>query len=158
MKKIFTILSLVLLMSFSTQAQNNNQDMQLEMEKMMEQMQQMMKGFGSWMGDAPMFLDTTIVREFNFSPEELDGMMNQIPLDDMGNLFFQFSPDSLMQNDLFKGMEDMMEQWSQQDMSGMEDFFKDFEKLMPEYQNPQRPVDPNAPKEKPKKKRNTTTL
>ncbi|MFT4663894.1 MAG: hypothetical protein ACI8YQ_001615 [Polaribacter sp.] len=158
MKKLVTILSLVLLVGFSAQAQNNNQDMQLEMEKAMEQMQEMMKGFGSWMADAPMFLDTTIVREFNFSPEGLQEMMEQIPMDDMSNLFFQFSPDSLMQNDMFKGMEEMMEQWSNQDMSGMEDFFKDFEKLMPEYQNPQRPVDPNTPKEKPKKKRKTTTL
>lgn len=158
MKKLFTILSLTLLMTFSAQAQHNNQDLQLEMDKMMEQMQEMMKGFGTWMGDAPMLLDTTIVRKFQFSPDDLEGMMNQMPMDDMSNFFFQFSPDSLMQKDLFKGMEEMMEQWSNQDMSGMEDFLKDFEKLMPELQNPQGPVDPNTPKEKPKKKRKTTTL
>ena len=145
-------------MVFSAQAQNDSQDLQIEIDKMMEQMQEMMKGFGTWMGEAPMFLDTTIVREFHFPAEEFDGMMEQFPMEGLTNMMFKFSPDSLMNSDMFKGMEDLMQQWSNQDMSGMEDLFKDFEKLMPEYQNPQVPSDPDAPKEKPKKKRKTTTL
>ena len=64
MKKILTILSLVLLFSASVQAQNDKEELQREMDMMMKQMQEMMKGFGTWMGEAPMIMDTMIFREF----------------------------------------------------------------------------------------------
>ena len=119
MKKRLSIFFVAFLIGLSLQAQSSNEDLRMEMDQMMLQMQEMMKGFGDWIGDAPILMDTMIVREFHF------------PADDLNSMMFQFSPDSLMKSDLFRGMEDMMHQWSNQDMSGMEEFFKDLEKLMP---------------------------
>jgi hypothetical protein len=157
MKKILSVFTLVVVMTISVQAQNNQQELQSEMEKMMLQMQEMMKSFGSWMGEAPIFMDTTIVREFHFPAEEFDGMIEQFPMDDLSHMLFRFSPDSLMNNDMFKGMEQLMQQWSTQDFSDMEDFFKELEKLAPA-----TPENDGTPKEKEtapaQKKRKTTTL
>jgi hypothetical protein len=157
MKKILSVVTLVVIMTISAQAQNSQQELQSEMDKMMLQMQEMMKSFGSWMGEAPIFMDTTIVREFHFPAEEFDGMIEQFPMDDLSHMFFQFSPDSLMNSDMFKGMEQLMEQWSTQDFSDMEDFFKELEKLAPTTpENDGTPQDKEAAPNK--KKRKTTTL
>lgn len=158
MTRILVIFATVLWLGSSAQAQTESQDLQIEMDQMMEQMQQMMKGFGMWMEDAPIFMDTTIVREFHFPAEELDGMMDNFPMDGLTNMMFQFSPDSLMNSEMFRGMEEMMEQWSHQGMNGMEDLLRDMEKMMPEQDDLQVPSDPNAPDGKTKKKKRKTTV
>jgi hypothetical protein len=157
MKKLLSVCTLLLLLTMTAKTQNSQQELQSEMEKMMQQMQEMMKSFGSWMGEVPIFMDTTLVREFHFPAEEFDGMMEQIPMDDLSHMFFQFSPDSLMNGDMFKGMEQLMEQWSIQGFSDMEDFFKELEKLAPTSpENDGTPQDKEAAPNK--KKRKTTTL
>jgi hypothetical protein len=157
MKKILSVCTLLLVLTMAARAQNSQQELQSEMDKMILQMQEMMQRFGSWMGEAPIIMDTTIVREFHFPAEEFDGMIEQFPMDDLSGMLFQFSPDSLMNSDMFRGMEQLMEQWSTQDFSDMEDFFKDLEKLAPV-----TPENDGTPKEKEttpnQKKRKTTTL
>ncbi|MFK7808498.1 MAG: hypothetical protein AB8F74_11905 [Saprospiraceae bacterium] len=134
MKKILLTICLAISLSFSTQAQNSNQDLQVEMDNMMEQMQEMMKDMGVWINDAPIFGDTTIVREFHFPTEEFDQMYESFPMENL--------------SELFKGMEGMMGEWADEDM---EEWLEEMEKRMEE----------NAPpkdKKTSKKKRKTTTL
>ena len=150
MKKLLSIISFVLLLSMAGQSQNNNDALNQDLDRMMQQMEQMMKGLGNWIGEAPMMMDTTIIREFHFPTDELNGMM------------YRFSPDSLMNGELFQGMEDMMQGWSDQDWSGMERFFQELGDQLSTFPDsdikPEDPAEDKAAPKNKKKKRKTTTL
>ena len=142
MKKVLSVLAFSFLLAFSANAQNDSQDLSKELERMMQQMEQMMKGFGSWMEDAPFLMDTSIVHEF------------------------YFSPDSLMQDDMIRSMEEMMRHWSMQDFSGFDELLKSIEEFMPPmpeggYMIPppeDLPEGTTPPAKKKKKKRKVTKI
>lgn len=143
MKNLICLLLLATLSFSSLQAQQSDtEDLQKGLEQMEEELTKVFSELGNLFSESPLTKDSTLTKMFAF------------PLEDLDAKFGQINPDSMMMGDMFNMMEQQMREFSQQDFSELENFFKSFGEQLQQMPLPNT-RDGNATPQEEKKKKTT---
>ena len=147
MKNLICLLLLAMFSFSSLQAQNTDgDDLQKGLEQMEEELTQVFTELGKLFSESPLTKDSTLTKMFAF------------PLEDLDAKFGQMNPDSMMMGDMFNMMEQQMREFSQQDFSELENFFKAFGEQLEQMPLPNMGDGNTSPQEKKKKKKKTSKI
>jgi len=142
MKNLIYLLLLATVSFSSVQAQNSDADqMQKGLEEMEQDLTKVFSELEKLFSQSPLTKDSTFTKMFAF------------PLTEMDAQFDQMDPDSMQMGDMFNILEKQMQQFSQQDFSELENFFKNFGEQLQLMPIPNLGDENLSPEEKKKKKK-----
>ena len=118
MRKILICLFLTTLSISFLSAQDQQDDLSIEMDQLFEQMEKAMKDMQGWYGDSKILMDTFMLKGIQ-------------PLAESPFEMQEIHPDSLNMNNIFDLLQEQMQQFSTQDWSQLEQMMREFSQQLP---------------------------